>query len=827
MPISDNGTTAQIIPYYAHPHVYTVINDNTWYDETVAPRPDLDNLPYSTAVVTGADKGIDNTFVRVNSKETKVALFGKGDFSKYGQPSIQADNLFSGNTSVWFCRVLPDDATYANIIFLIHYRKGKILDEYSQETGKYRLEVKFSTVYAIKPQLSEGALTDTDIQYYAESFNTGKPDPQTGYYTVPLCYVRSIGHGKYGNGYSIAIDRDAYLENELDLKTYKWKLIDNTNITRVINEFSGSLFQAQRYQSSTLISDVLDEYSTGSCPIKIVPFEDNFTKVFDFYQNQVIASNLKYIQASGSKPTDIEELQTALDITIDTFDPIFGLQMNTRVGAIIPYYKNYSRPEESDYVEPAYTVPNKKGASRPLNKSDWTLAEVGSKVLVVADPLNGGLRWLYTITSIDPDTGNIVYDEGRYAEIDEDQYDGIRLQQAIGFSMDGGSDGMFEEISINGTKRPPTQAEMKMLLSKEYVKAWRGEKDRKILSPYRVNLDFIYDANYNMTNEEAVVVDTMSTPIFDTSTVLTDVEGQQLSTLYQSGQSIFEFDDVNVKKAMYDLNQYRNRSGNELDTGYGAGCLLHLDCGLVGLKNIGINYELVDLIEMLQPFVGRQTTVDLGYYSIYDPNTQKKIDVTTTYMMSKELVPHMMQYGFNKPFVGKYCTLTAINRSSFFTVEGNMIRDSFKPDIDEIDYDVKEALYNNRINYWLSSNEGREVRRGTQSTRQINASVLLEENNVRILNTLKKGLEEACRGYEYEWNDPTARKGYTDAQMYAYQPWIGTIVEDLDIYFTANEWEQERMIMHCYASVKFRDLVKRVILEINIDRPDYGTDGGE
>ena len=51
------------------------------------------------------------------------------------------------------------------------------------------------------------------------------------------------------------------------------------------------------------------------------------------------------------------------------------------------------------------------------------------------------------------------------------------------------------------------------------------------------------------------------------------------------------------------------------------------------------------------------------------------------------------------------------------------------------------------------------------------------------------------------------------------------MVQDLSIEFTANEWEQERMIMHCYVIVKFRDIIKRIILEINIHRPDYS--GGD
>ena len=83
------------------------------------------------------------------------------------------------------------------------------------------------------------------------------------------------------------------------------------------------------------------------------------------------------------------------------------------------------------------------------------------------------------------------------------------------------------------------------------------------------------------------------------------------------------------------------------------------------------------------------------------------------------------------------------------------------------------------------------------------------------------GLEKACRGYLYAWNEPEIRRAYTDTQMQIYKPWIGTKVQDLNIRFDANEWEQDRMIMHCYCEVAFRDIVKRIILEININRPEY------
>lgn len=826
--MQNTESTAQIIPYYAHPHVHTVINDNTFYDETVAVATS-DELPFATAVVTGADTGIDNTFIRLKDLKTKQELFGKGNFQKYGQSSIQADVLFNGNTNVWFCRVLPDNALYANIIYLAHYRKGKILDELGQETGKYRLEIKFSIAYAAKPYLAEGAKTDAEIEAFARSLVTNTADPQTGYFTVPLFYVRSTGRGQYGNNYSISIGRDIDAEKEYNTKMYSFNLIDNTNITSIKNIFSGSLYQTSKWEVSTLISDVLDQYSTGSVPVSIHPFEDYFQTLYDFYKNEVVNANLAYIQGSGAAADDVAELKIAQGITEDSFDPIFGLILNTRTGESIPYYRNYTIKESGPWVPPDLVIPAVGGSTKPLNLSDWSNATVGARVLVTADPLNNGYRWMYTIVSIDTTTGNIVYDEGVETAIDADQYDGINIAQSVGHSLDGGHDGDFQEITVNGETRMPNAAEMKLLLSREYVKAFRGEKDRKILSPARVNLDFLFDANYNMTSDETLTIDTNTVPLYNNSTILTDQDAQTLAILGGSSTLPLNFTDLNVKKAMYDLNEFRNRNGMTINLEQGAGCSLYLDCNLTGLKIINVNYELMNIINMMKDFTGRQTSIDLGYYEIFDPSSKRRIKVTTSYFLAANLIPHLMKEGLNKPFTYNYAQLTAFQKDAAYMITGNMIRDSFRPDIDLIDWDVKESLYKSRINYYLTKDEGRTVQRAVQNTRQLEASALLEENNVRVLNTLKKGLEKACRGYLYQWNEPEVRKGYTEAQMQVYRPWIGTMVQDLDIQFTANEWEQERMIMHCYVSVKFRDIIKRIILEININRPDYSSSssGGE
>ena len=812
--------SVQIIPYYAHPHVHTVIIDDSFYDETVASPRDPSDLPFATVVVAGADKGIDNTFVRVSDLNTKKALFGQGNFQKYGQPSLQADLLFNGSTNVWFCRVLPDNATYANLILLANYRMGDERDDLDQETGLKRMEIKFSVAYATKPALTEGATSDDIIHEYANTL-IAEAAADGDYNVLPICYIRATGRGRYGNQYSMSFRRDTDAEKEYGMKMYKWSLITNAAVSRITNIFSGSLYQATRYNQSTLVSDVLDQFPTGSCPVYIYPFEDNFVKLYEFYK-KVVDANAEYLEGVSASDEQLATLREAMDIDTTTFDPLFGYTLNARTDLTIPYYKNYTEKASGPYVAPNLQVGN--AAEIPQNVSEWNTAEVGMTLLVEADENQGGSRWQYTITAIDAESGNITYDEGVECSIDDPEYDGLDISKVAGVAFSGGHDGDFEEISVDGETRAPTNAEMKLLLAREYVKAFRGEKDRKILSPARMNLDFIFDANYNMTSDDDLALDGSIQSLYSNSTVLTDADYNELSVNVSNGY-IADLTDLNVKKAMYDLNEFRNRNGMTVNEDMGAGCSLHLDCGLTRVKSQNPSNEIKDVLNMFEGYTGRATSVDLGCYDIFDPYTGKRISVTVTYFLAQKLIPHLMANGLNKPFTYSFAQLTAIQRNTALTGANSMIRDSFKPDIDLIDWDAKEMLYNGRVNYYITRDEGRIVQRACQNTRQMDASALLEENNVRVLNTLKKGLEAACRGYLYNWNEPEVRKGYTDSQMAIYRPWIGTMVQDIEIKFTANEWEEERMIMHCYCVVKFRNIIKRIILEINIQRPEYS--GGE
>lgn len=796
--------TAQIIPYYAQPHVHTVINDNTYYTEDTSAF-DSGEKPYSTLVITGADKGIDNKLMKLKDYNTKVSLFGKSNFSKYGQSSLQADVLLKNQyTNVWFMRVLPDNARYANVIVVAKYREGDVLDDVNQPTGEKRLEIKFDTVYAVPPAIAEGALQERLIDEYARSLQVDTVDPLTGYKTIPLYYIRSIGRGKYGNQYSVRMTRDSNFEYDYGIKTYGFGVIENDIATVTKNYFVGSLVNTVKYSNSTLIDDVINNFPHGTTPIIIKTYEDSIHKLFNVYKG-VIEYNANLHSSNLETLSNIAEAQA---ITLDIFDPIFGYKLNTRSGEIIPYYRNYTATGQP-YVQPAKTLT----ANKPINTSTWDTAYVGAKVLVTADPEHNNSQYAYHIIAIDENTGDITYDEGIPEAKDASEYDGKNLSIDVGLLLDGGFDGDFEVVTSDGESRTPTNAELKILLSREYVKAFRGKKDRYILSPSRVNLDFIFDANYNLTTDLTGMQTGPSIKyLYDGNTILTDDDYRALSII-TGGTINVNPEEVNVKKAMYDLNVFRNKNGMPLASGDGAGCELKLDTGLIGLKNLDVNSELRGIIEAMVGFNGRNTSVDFGYYEIVDPTSGRKVKVTAAYFLASNLIPHIIKFGPSKPFVNSYAQIPGL------------IKNSFLPELDLIDWDVKEELYINRINYYLTMDEGITVQRAVQNTCQLDASALLEETNVRVLNILKKGLDKACTGYAYEWSDPVVRKGYTDSQMDIYRPWIGTLVEDIDIYFEANEYEERHMMMHCYVAVKFRNIIKRIILEIDIN-PSISSQGG-
>lgn len=288
--------------------------------------------------------------------------------------------------------------------------------------------------------------------------------------------------------------------------------------------------------------------------------------------------------------------------------------------------------------------------------------------------------------------------------------------------------------------------------NKCYVDAFSGEYDSVILSSRRSPCDALLDANYN-----------------------SDAENPQ----------------YDVKGTLYDMALARNDA------------LVYLDAGIETTKA-----SIDNMISDYARFNSRNAVKEFQHYTVKDPGTMKKCEVTVTYFYAQKLPSHYQNYGSWVPFVKARCELTG------------QIKNTLEPAVDDLEMELKEKLYVNRFNYFETIDEN-TYQRAAQNTAQMDNSDLMEENNMNTLFALKKQLERDCWNSLYDFTSVEDRARFSESEEAKFASWVGSRLDTLSIVFDANEWEMERSIVHCYVSVQFRNLMKRVIIEIDVNKRNF------
>lgn len=248
-----------------------------------------------------------------------------------------------------------------------------------------------------------------------------------------------------------------------------------------------------------------------------------------------------------------------------------------------------------------------------------------------------------------------------------------------------------------------------------------------------------------------------------------------------------------VKNMIVDLAKTRND------------CRVYLDTGIIPSFS---NSIVKGLIKNYTVFDSHMVSVDVQNYEVREYSTNKKCNVTTSYFTSAEYVDHITENGMHIPFVRGNCTLTG------------HIKDSLQPIVEEYDNDLKERLYNNRLNYFECIGENLFYR-AVQNTTQKAETDLLEESDSTILYTLKRLVERDTESQIYNFSDETVRKDFVAVEKAKYASWIGSIVQSLEFNFATSEYEFNHSILHLYLAVVFRGLTKKAIIEIDINKRQY------
>jgi len=283
-----------------------------------------------------------------------------------------------------------------------------------------------------------------------------------------------------------------------------------------------------------------------------------------------------------------------------------------------------------------------------------------------------------------------------------------------------------------------------------YAKAFAGMLDKSILSVRRTPADYLLDANYS----------------------------------YYTKHSFVQFALARNDALVY------------IDTG------VEYD----SFTNAVLETLKADYYESI--FADRLVSVNAHHMKVSDPFTQKKVVVTMTYYIARNLPVHWAANGIQTPFAKAKARITEHAKNSIYPV------------IDLHEGDLMETLTNIRVNYVEAIGEN-QFQRGIQNTAQTIKSDLDEESNVHVLMWLKRNIEKDVFDNLYNFANASERATFRQVEKAKYEFIEGSMVESFDITFDMNEWESQRQILHCYLEVVFRGIAKRAIIEIDVNKRDY------
>jgi hypothetical protein len=709
---------------FKHPHVSKYLNDNTIVSNLTPPTPIDTSM--KVLLVSGMDKGKDNKIIRYTPGTYAKFEYnhGRPNIKKFGQSAIYGYNLLNinRNTTVFFLRPMPDDAAYAHGVLVAHYGvqtvSTSIPSTVEGEPDTVETHQEFQIMYTFESVAQNlanqqyGALTDEGVYSVASvaaAATSMSSVDALGWYTAPILSIRSAGHGKYGNNFSVRLRRDLPFEQLMGNKQFVMTVIDNDTITNISKSYNGAFISDDRIGNITLFEDTMlpaEEDNTSQVHVK--NYEDNAVAIYEAYQ-----AFLDTIDPSTI--TDYSELrryQNSKAMTVDEFDLLFGKLFNS---ADDMYgFKNIFTPLAS------YDDPN----------------------------------------TLDP----------RYVAA-------IDYSASAGLMLKGGTDGSFDALPAGKT--------FDDLYAEELVKAFSGVKDETIVDKTRVPYQFLFDANYRFAPDN---------------------------------------DDQNVKLAMYKLNNVRCKNPADAPDA-GCGSMFFLDTG-TAYKDVtstvsadhkyvtdpdyvfNANVELKQMFEAYSMFNNRNVSKQFQYYTTRNPLTTQRMTVTVTYWMTKSYIPHLQNMGIQQAWANKYSRI------------GDMIGESLYPTVGMLDYAVKDVLDEQRFNYFNYESDRGDVYRMDQNTSQVWNSTLTMENNMVILNYLVSAVEKRLRGHLFEFADATARRALKEELEEQYKDWAGDVVQSIEFDFAANELEVAHQIMHAYLAVKFRNLAKIIILEVDINPTD-------
>lgn len=628
---------------------------------------------------------------------------------------------------------------------------------------------------------------DSIVDYDAETDDNNEPNGEYDPYwkEVRLMTITSLGRGKSGNAIGVSIFSDSNRDKSNDYKNYWFQIYEGSEL---IEKFAvtltpnGNVRGESKYLPNVVNED--DNTGEGSSVLRVDFNDAGFYAIFDTYNTRVSASTITY----------------------DIFDPFFG--QDKRLVA------NRTVPENMRGIS-GYTIVAAPGGSIYNNDEEFLPYAVGGTSLKSGDDgafapgasdreaaINKAYKDVFAGKSITKkvkyNTINTVVLQG--GEKDKkgnwhfwDETEKTLPEGGIDLYFDAENNYLFQLV-VNGAVATDINGDPIMTLTEDQIahnqyvlvtkignkiyippiESWIPDRSPAsavkeypypdILSKNKTEIDFFLDANYD----------------YDTKIAICD------------WASRFRHEEFVVY----------------LDAGVSDTLVSKVD----GYTWVQAFDEATNGTEY-----GRYWyfSIDAYYGRIKDPYNYKIVEVTSTYNLARHLVPHWAANG------GKHIPYAG----SLYAVIDSYLPRSIFPLMDEgIDSEHMDRFIEEHVNYAQVNSRG-DVIRATQSTRYpilgdaFTLSNLTELNNVHIVLDIKKDVEHVLELFSYQFNETSDLKRFNTIVSSSILPkYSAAQVKSISATFNRTSEEAEYGILHLYIEVVHKNLVKIIMVDIDVNR---------
>lgn len=234
-------------------------------------------------------------------------------------------------------------------------------------------------------------------------------------------------------------------------------------------------------------------------------------------------------------------------------------------------------------------------------------------------------------------------------------------------------------------------------------------------------------------------------------------------------------------------------------------CMGMFDVGTEMNTYAGMMASLADI----EPYItSRSETIEAYKGKIQDPATFKIVPVTSTYALSLMYPRHFQQNG------AKHVPLAG---SAYGVMSGFISGSAWPVFDDDLDSKILDELTELKVNF-LKVNTKKQVVRGAQTTRQEVDTNLSEASNVFVLLDIRRDAVQLCEQYEYNFAEASDLQRFNKAAKILAEKYQDAQVKSISAEFSMNDWETERGILHLYIDFVHKNIIKRSIVEISVNR---------